>query len=90
MNTSTLDSEKVLLAKEILGINDASVLNEVKRRLAGVFNIKRRSKSDATDSVINAVSGKWKDSRDADTMVSDIYNDRTSMADDELISILNA
>lgn len=90
MNTSTLDSEKVLLAKEILGINDASVLNEVKRRLAGVFNIKRRSKSDATDSVINAVSGKWKDSRDADTMVSDIYNDRTSMANDELISILNA
>lgn len=78
------------MAKEILGINDASVLNEVKRRLAGVFNIKRRSKSDATDSVINAVSGKWKDSRDADTMVSDIYNDRTSMANDELISILNA
>lgn len=89
MNTSALDSEKVLLASEILGIKDIKVLNDVKRRLIGVFN-KKSSADDNTDKVLKAVSGKWHDSRSADEMVDDIYKSRTSKSNEDLIAILNS
>lgn len=89
MNASVLNSEKILLAREILNISDINVLQEVKKRLLGVFNKSAKS-GDNTMSVLNAVTGKWKDSRDAESMVDDIYKSRSSKSDDELINILNS
>lgn len=68
MNASVLNSEKILLAREILNISDINVLQEVKRRLLGVLN-KGTKSNDNTMAVLNAVTGKWKDSRDAESMV---------------------
>lgn len=90
MNTSVLDSEKVLLAREILGITDINILNDVKRRLIGVFSKERKSDTDNTERVLKAVAGKWHDSRTAEEMVDDIYKSRTSKSNEDLIAILNS
>lgn len=90
MDASVLNSEKILLAREILSISDIRVLYEVKHRLAGIFDKKKETEKGKTARVLRAVSGKWRDSRDADTMVDDIYNSRTSRNDDDLIKILNS
>lgn len=90
MNATVLNNEKALLAREILGISDIDVLNEVKRRLSGVFRATHKAKADNTASVLNSISGKWRDSRNADAMVDDIYRSRTSRRDGDLISILNS
>ena len=91
MNASVLNGEKVLLARDILAINNMALLNEVKRRLAGLFNFtpSARSKTDNTESVLDAVCGKWIDNRDADTMVRDIYASRVNKDDSELLKILS-
>lgn len=89
MNTDVLNREKITLAKEILGINDITVLYSVKRRLIGVFDTNQTG-GDNTDRVLKAVAGKWRDSRSADKMVRDIYDTRTSKTDNDLINILNS
>lgn len=48
-----------------------------------------RSKADNTESVLDAVCGKWIDKRDADTMVRDIYASRVNKDDSELLKILS-
>lgn len=69
MNASVLNGEKVLLARDILAINNMALLKEVKRRLAGLFDFAPaiKSKADNTEAVLDAVCGKWIDDRDADT-----------------------
>lgn len=88
MTALTFEREKAMLAREILGISDMSVMREVKRRLSGIFNTGQSSRNKSDEAILNAVSGKWRDTRDADTMVDDIYKSRTSKADNKLISIL--
>lgn len=56
---------------------NASVLNGEKGR------------ADNTESVLDAVCGKWIDNRDADTMVRDIYASRVNKDDSELLKILS-
>lgn len=91
MNASVLNGEKVLLARDILAINNMALLNEVKRRLADLFNFTTvaKSKTDNTEAVLDAVCGKWIDNRDADTMVRDIYASRINKDDSELLKILS-
>lgn len=91
MNASVLNGEKVLLARDILAINNIALLNEVKRRLAGLFDFTPKSVSatDNTERVLDAVCGKWVDNRDADTMVRDIYASRVNKDDNELLKILS-
>ena len=92
MNAAVLNGEKVLLARDILAINNIALLNEVKRRLAGLFDFTTTSVtkvSDKTDDVLDAVYGQWIDSRDADTMVHDIYANRVNKDDSELLKILS-
>lgn len=93
MNSAVLNGEKILLARGILAINNAALLNEVKRRLAGLFDFNAAVYSteavDNTDAVLDAVCGQWIDSRDADTMVKDIYASRVNKNDDELLKILS-
>lgn len=90
MNASVLNGEKVLLARDILAINNMALLDEVKRRLADLFDFTTiaKSKADNTDAVLDAVCGKWIDNRDADTMVRDIYASRVNKDDSELLKIL--
>lgn len=88
MTALTFEREKAMLAREILGISDMSVMREVKRRLSGIFNTEQSSRNKSDEAILNAISGKWRDARDADTMVDDIYKSRTSKADNKLISIL--
>lgn len=88
MTALTFEREKSMLAREILGISDMSVMREVKRRLSGIFNVSKSTRVKSDEAILNAISGKWRDTRDADTMVDDIYKSRTSKADNELISIL--
>ncbi len=95
MNTAALNGEKVLLARDILAINDVALLNEVKRRLAGLFDfsiapaVGAAETIDNTDAVLDAVCGQWIDSRDADTMVNDIYTSRVNKDDNDLLKILS-
>lgn len=88
MDINILDKEKISLARDILDINDITIFYEVKRRLRGILH--QNGNTDNTEKVLNAVSGKWKDSRDADAMVDDIYKSRTSKEESELINILNS
>lgn len=94
MNTVALNGEKILLARDILAINNIALLNEVKRRLAGLLNFSSTSvvsiseTADNTESVLDAVCGQWIDPRDADTMVNDIYASRMNKDDNELLKIL--
>lgn len=95
MNAVALNGEKVLLARDILAINNIALLNEVKRRLAGLFDFSGTPVADAhevvdnTDAVLDAVCGQWIDPRDADTMVNDIYASRVNKDDNELLKILS-
>lgn len=95
MNATALNGEKVLLARNILAINNITLLNEVKRRLAGLFDFSITSTTgatettDNTDAVLDAVCGQWIDPRDADTMVNDIYASRVNKDDHELLKILS-
>lgn len=91
MNAGVLNGEKVLLARDILAINNMALLNEVKRRLADLFDFTTvvKSKVDNTEAVLDAVCGKWIDNRDADTMVHDIYASRVNKDDSELLKILS-
>lgn len=91
MNAGVLNGEKVLLARDILAINNMALLNEVKRRLADLFDFTTvvKSTADNTDAVLDAVCGKWIDNRDADTMVRDIYASRVNKDDSELLKILS-
>lgn len=88
MDINILDKEKISLARDILDINDITIFYEVKRRLTGILYT--NDNTDNTEKVLKAVSGKWRDSRDADAMVDDIYKSRTSKGEDELINILNS
>lgn len=92
MNTAALNGEKVLLARDILAINNAALLNEVKRRLAGLFDFTTNQRSetvaDNTDAILDAVCGQWIDNRDADTMVNDIYASRMNKDENELLKAL--
>lgn len=88
MDINILDKEKISLARDILDINDITIFYEVKRRLTGILY--KNDNTDNTEKVLKAVSGKWRDSRDADAMVDDIYKSRTSKGEDELINILNS
>ena len=91
MDAASLNGEKVLLARDILSINNLALLNEVKRRLSGLFDfsVARKTKvTDNTDAVLDAVCGQWIDSRDADAMVQDIYASRVNKDDSELLKIL--
>ncbi len=84
-----------MLARGILSINNVAMLNEVKRRLAGLFDfsvtpaVDATETADNTDAVLEAVCGQWIDSRDADTMVHDIYASRVNKDDNELLKILS-
>lgn len=93
MNTAALNGEKVLLARDILAIDNTALLNEVKRRLAGLLDFTTNQKSetvaDNTDAVLDAVCGQWIDNRDADTMVKDIYASRVNKDDNELLKALS-
>lgn len=93
MNTAALNGEKVLLARDILAINNVALLNEVKRRLAGLFDFSASRQTDAavdnTDAVLDAVCGQWIDNRDADTMVEDIYASRVNKDENELLKALS-
>lgn len=94
MNSVALNGEKILLARDILAINNIALLNEVKRRLAGLLNFSSTSvvsiseTADNTEAVLDAVCGQWIDPRDADTMVNDIYASRMNKDDNELLKIL--
>ena len=94
MNTVALNGEKILLARDILAINNIALLNEVKRRLADLFDFSSKSvvnsseTADNTEAVLDAVCGQWIDPRDADTMVNDIYASRVNKDDNELLKIL--
>ena len=94
MNTVALNGEKILLARDILAINNIALLNEVKRRLADLFDFSSTSvvnsseTADNTEAVLDAVCGQWIDPRDADTMVDDIYASRVNKDDNELLEIL--
>ena len=92
-DAAVLNGDKVLLARDILAINNVALLNEVKRRLAGLFDFsiapKTETVADNTDAVLDAVCGQWIDNRDADTMVNDIYASRINKDDNELLKILS-
>lgn len=95
MNATVLNGEKILLARDILAINNIALLKEVKRRLAGLFDfsivptVDTAEMVDNTDAVLDAVCGQWIDPRDADTMVNDIYASRVNKDDNELLKILS-
>lgn len=95
MNTVAFNGEKVLLARDILSINNIALLNEVKRRLVGLFDFSSTSTAntseavDNTEAVLDAVCGQWIDPRGADTMVDDIYASRVNKDDNELLKILS-
>ena len=91
MDAAVLNGEKILLARDILSIDNLALLNEVKRRLSDlfVFTVARKAKvTDNTDAVLDAVCGQWIDSRDADVMVHDIYASRVNKDESELLKIL--
>ncbi len=93
MNAATLNGEKILLARDILAIDNMALLNEVKRRLVGLFDFtaapRTEKADDHTDAILDAVCGQWIDKRDADTMVNDIYACRINKNDSDLLKILS-
>ena len=74
-----MNSEKAMLAKYILSIDNEETLAKVKKQLS-VFmylNTTQKSKS-PTQNLLDAIAQGWDDTKTADEMVDEIYSARHS------------
>ena len=66
-----MNSEKVMLAKYILSIDDEETLSKVKNRLAIFMRVRPNNAVSPTEQVLNAIAKGWEDDRTAEEMVED-------------------
>lgn len=87
MTSLELEAGKLELIQEIVNINSGAALESLRKYMKEVLNKDSSPHPAATDSkqltkhMLAKYAGSWKDSRDADEIINDIYASRMSQND---------
>ena len=80
MTTLRLEADKTALIREIVNIDNAEVIQQLRdflhKRVSNEKVGDKDSQKEYTRQMIKEFCGSWKDERSAEEMVDDIYNSR--------------
>ena len=79
-----MNSEKAMLAKYILSIDNEETLAMVKKQLSVFMYINSNQKTKSpTQNLLEAIAQGWEDTKTADEMVNEIYSARSNKQEEE-------